>query len=82
MATLHCRAQASHCSGFSRCRAWALQHEGFSSSGAQAQVLLGTWDLLGSGTEPVFHALTGRFFTTEPPGLPNRYIYIYRERDT
>ena len=23
-ATLHCRAQASHCSGFSCCEAWAL----------------------------------------------------------
>ena len=32
MATLHCGAQASHCSGFSCCRAWSL--------GAQASVVV------------------------------------------
>ena len=31
-----CGAQASHCSGFSRCRAWALGGMGFSSSGKWA----------------------------------------------
>ena len=28
------------------------------------------WDLPRSGIEPVFPALAGRFFTTEPPGNP------------
>ena len=28
------------------------------------------WDLPGSGMEPVSPALTGGFFTTEPPGKP------------
>ena len=32
-----CGAQASHCNGFSRCRAWALKHIGFSGRGTQAQ---------------------------------------------
>ena len=73
VATLRCGARAP-CSGFSPCRARALWHEGFSSCGTQAQLLLGTWDLLGSETEPVSPTLTGRFFTTEPPGLPSRQI--------
>ena len=34
-ATLRCGVQASHCSGFSCCRAWALGLLGFSSCGAQ-----------------------------------------------
>ena len=29
------------------------------------------WDLYISGTEPMFPALAGRFFTTEPPGKPS-----------
>ena len=42
------------------------------SSGAQAQGLfLGMWDLLGSGIKPLFLALGGGLFTTEPPGKPN-----------
>ena len=28
------------------------------------------WNLPGSGIEPLSPALTGRFFTTEPPGKP------------
>ena len=28
------------------------------------------WDLPGSGMEPVSPSLTGRFFTSEPPGKP------------
>ena len=30
----------------------------------------GTWDLPGSGIEPVSPTLAGGFFTTEPPGKP------------
>ena len=32
-AALYSSAQASHCSGFSCCRAWALEHMGFGSCG-------------------------------------------------
>ena len=45
-------------------RAWAEQW------GARAQLLLGTWDLPGSGIKPVSPALAGEFFTTEPAGKP------------
>ena len=38
-----------------------------SSCGAQAQSLWGMWDPPGSGIKPMFPALSGRFFTTEPP---------------
>ena len=34
-----CGAQASHCNGFSCCRAWALRHIGFSGRGTWAQQL-------------------------------------------
>ena len=37
--TLVCGSRASHCSGFSYCRAWALGCTGFSSCGAWAQQL-------------------------------------------
>ena len=45
---------------------------------AWASLLRGTWDLPGSGIEPVSPTLAGRFFTTEPAGKPsplfsNRY---------
>ena len=31
-------------------------------------------DLSDPGTEPISHALPGGFFTTEPPGKPNKAI--------
>ena len=45
------------------------------------------WDLPNSGTEPMSPALTGGFFTTEPPGLcffqvysiVTRYFYILQK---
>ena len=53
---------------FSSCGAWA-QQVWFTVSRAQAQqlwfraqLLLGAWDLLGPGIEPVSSTLTGRFF--------------------
>ena len=54
-----CDAQASHCGGFSSCRAQAL--------GTWASVLccLGMWNLPGPEIES---ALAGRFFTTRLPG--------------
>ena len=35
-APLHCGAPAAHCSGFSCCGAWVLQHAGFRSRGSPA----------------------------------------------
>ena len=74
-ATLRCGARASHCGGFSCCRARALgmrvsvivAHR-LSSCGAWAQLLRGMWDLPGPGLEPVSPALAGRFLTTVPRG--------------
>ena len=38
--------------------------------GAWAWLPCGTWGLPGAGIEPTSPALTGGFFTTEPPGNP------------
>ena len=62
-----CCAWASHCSGFSRCRAQlqssqpsvAAAHR-LSSCGAQAQLLWGTWDTPRPGIEPVSPTLEVR----------------------
>ena len=74
-------AQTSHCSGFSRGRAWAVGCVDFSScsSWALEQRLnscstCGMGDLLGLGIEHVSPVLAGRFFTTEPPGKPPRLL--------
>ena len=76
-ATLHCGAWASHCGGFSCCRAQALGMwasvvvaRRLSSCGARAQLLCGTWVLPGPGLKPVSPALAGGFLTTAPPGKP------------
>ena len=70
--------QASHCSGFSCCSAWALECMGFSSCGSQTlehrlngcgapdQLLRGMWDLPRSRIELVSPALTGRLVTSVP----------------
>ena len=55
--------------GFSNYGSWALEHR-LNSCGTGASLLLGMWDLPGSGIEPVSPALTGGFFTTEPRGKP------------
>ena len=36
------------------------------------------WDLPGPGIEPVFPALAGGFLTTEPPGKPHIYLFIFK----
>ena len=65
---------ASHCGGFSRCGAWALDawasvvvalERRLSSCGL---VLRSMWDLPRPGLEPVSPALAGGFLTTVPPG--------------
>ena len=66
---------ASHCGGFSCCKAWALGVRAsvvvvlrLSSYGSQAQLLHSMWDLPGRGLKPVSPALAGRLLTTAPPG--------------
>ena len=65
-ATLPCGAQASHCGGFSCCRAQALGLKGFSSLVYRLSCSLPRGIFL--NTEHVFPALAGRFLTTAPPG--------------
>ena len=50
---------------------WALEHR-LSSCGAPAYLLQGMWDLFGSRIKPVSPELAGGFFTTEPPGKPQK----------
>ena len=62
-----CGTGASHCSGFSCCRAWAL---GCSSSAAVVQALscpVACVNFLDQGSSPS-PALAGGFLTTGPPG--------------
>ena len=65
---------ASHCSGFSCCRAQAVGHVGFSTCGAGALLFRGMWGLPRSGIEPVSLALQGRFLLTGPPGKPKSHV--------
>ena len=72
--------RASHCGGFSCCRARALDR-GLSTSDAWAQLLCGMWDLPGPGLEFMSPALAGEFLTTAPPGKPSLPI-LSEERGT
>ena len=65
---VHCGARATHCGGFSRCRAQAPLELGLSSFGAGAWLLPGMWSLLGPGLKPVSPALAGGFLSTGSPG--------------
>ena len=60
--------------GFSSCRSRALD-----SCGSWAQLLRGLWDLSGSGTELVFPALAGSFFTTEPSRKPQHFLGMWAQ---
>ena len=86
--TFHCRvffycgAQGLGRAGFSSCGMWPQQFR-LSGSRAQAQQLWGMglappWLLIfpqdPESVESVSPALTGRFFTTEPPGSPQLYF--------
>ena len=46
-----------------------------SGGGAWAQLLLGMWDLPGSGTAPVSPALASEFLTLDPQGSPTFRFY-------
>ena len=57
---------------FSSCREWGaallLQSTGFSGCSTWALLLLGVWNLLRLGMEPVSPALAGRVLSTVPTG--------------
>ena len=54
-------------SGLHSCDSWARERQ-LSSCGAGAELLHVTWDLPGSGIEPLASALAGKFFITRPQG--------------
>ena len=62
------RASVAAAYGLSICGSQAPEC-GLSSCGTGAQLLWGTWDLPGSGIEPI-SCLAGGFFTTEPSVKP------------
>ena len=55
--------------GFLIAVASLISEHRLNSGGARAYLLRGKWDLQ-AGFEPESPALTGEFFTTEPPGKP------------
>ena len=84
---LSCGSWSPRCGGFFCRGVWApgvwasvVVVPGLWSAGsivvAQAQLLRGTWNLPGSGIRLMSPALTGRFFTTEPPGQPLLFLFI------
>ena len=83
--SLHCSERASHCSGFSHCKARAAGAQasvvvarGLRTCSSQAQQLLCSMrDLPGPGVVPVSPALADGFFTTAPPGKsPAMIIFV------
>ena len=86
---LCCGSWASHCGGFSCCRARALglrasvvvAHR-LSSCSTWTQLLRGMWDLPAPGIEPVSPALAGGFLTTAPPGKSSRLLQFARWKIT
>ena len=58
------------------CGSQALEHR-LNSCGEWAQLLYGLWDLPGSGIELMSPVLSGRFFTTEPPGKLVAMLLLY-----
>ena len=89
-----CGEWPSHRSGFSCCVAWAVACVGFCScvsqvlqhrlnrcdAGAQWLRSVPLRDLPGSGIKPVSPALAGRFFTTEPPMKPLRFLKSFHSK--
>ena len=67
--------QASRCGGFSCCRAWALEHVGFSTCGTGTQLLHGMWNLPGQGIEPVSPTLAGGYLITGLLGKIQRFTF-------
>ena len=57
-------------------RATVVAARRLGSWGSRAKLLQGMWHLPGPGIKPVSPALTGGFFTTEPPGKPFIYLFL------
>ena len=73
----NCGEQASHCSGFSCCRAWALELLGFSSCGSWASLSQDKWDLPRLGIEPMSTALAGGFLNHFKAGLLSYMVTLH-----
>ena len=63
----------SRARGLQWLRSWAPEHR-LNSCGSQAQLALSMWDLPRCRIQPVFPALAGGVFTTEPPGKGQWYL--------
>ena len=72
---LDTRASVIAVCGLSSCDLRDLEHR-LDSCGTQAYLLLGMWDLPGTGIEPESLALRGRFLITGPPGKPHLQFFI------
>ena len=77
-ASSSCSVWASHCSGFSYCRAQALDSRAsvvatyrLSSYGAQALLSCSIWNRPRPEVKPVSPTLTVGFFTTKPAWKPS-----------
>ena len=68
-------AQALGCPGFGSWGSQALEHR-LSSCGSWAYLLLGTWDLPGSGVGPMSPVLAGRFLSTASLGKSYFHIFL------
>ena len=62
--------------GLSSCGSWTREHR-LNSCGLWAWLLCGMWNLPRPRIESASPALAGRFFTTESPGKPRRWIFIH-----
>ena len=62
--------------GLSSCGSWTREHR-LNSCGLWAWLLCGMWNLPRPRIESASPALAGRFFTTESPGKPGRWIFIH-----
>ena len=76
-----CSVWASHCDGFSCCRAQALEHSGFSSCGVGrsvvvAHMLCGMWDPPRPWNKSMSPALAGIFLTTRPLRNSNLHLLL------
>ena len=87
-----CGVRASHCSGFSCCRAQALGHAGFhscspwapehrlNSCGTRVKLLCSMWDLSGSSIEPVSPALVVDSLPLSQQGQPISGYFLKQQQ--
>ena len=73
--------QASHCGGFSCCKAWALGLEGSAVVAHGLSCLMACGFLVARPMiEPVFPALAGGFLSTMPPGKSLEVLNVFNTR--